>query len=843
MTLPALSLITIAIANAAIGAYVWRKRTTSPATRSFAFLAATIASWTLGIALAHHGLLPLTASTRYVFASASLIPLAILLVFYTFPNETHLHPDSIFRVFVGLSLMFTALSLTPVIVRSAKLSFDTLDVDYGALYDFYSIYIVACLAWSLYILVRRYLTSSGLTKLQFRYFVLGLLVPGLGVMTTNLIIPLTLHSSRYGEYGPYFALIFLALTAHVLIRHRFLDIRVVIKRSVILLLALLLSLLGLTALVLSAAAAFRLTFTATQLLVLLGASTIIGVVIHPLRRALIRLLDSYTYRPSTDYPSILRDASNALATILNVDSLTTLIASVVLHAMRVERVALYLHTGSAFTLAREEHYLDVSAFPSPALIPDSSPLVKPLRRSHEPIVTEELSRRPGHDALPVLSELVASRFALLVPVTSEHKLIGILAVGGKLSSDPFFREDIAFLSALAGHATTAIANAHLYQQVVLINEYLNNILRTMDSGVIAISQHHIVTLFNDAAERLTGLTRTSLIGENIDCLPPSLRASLSASISADRSQVQIETTLVDATNRSVPVVCSTSLLRDNTGVTLGAVLVFSDLTALKHLEAQTQQAQRLAALGALASGIAHEIKNPLVAIKTFAELLPERFDEDEFREDFGRVVTAEIDRIDGLVAKLAGLASSRSLQPQLVDIRDPIEDTLTLLRVQLEQQRITVARVLDVSNPYVAGDPAQLKQLFLNIFINALHAMPSEGSLTISIKNGGTPDAQLVLIDISDTGTGIPESLLFSLFDHFVTTKPHGTGLGLAICRTIAELHHATIRASNNTNTSGATISLDLPAACCPLDVSVATNYITPASLRNRSAVSSPGTG
>src|SRR5262249_7867797 len=160
---------------------------------------------------------------------------------------------------------------------------------------------------------------------------------------------------------------------------------------------------------------------------------------------------------------------------------------------------------------------------------------------------------------------------------------------------------------------------------------------------------------------------------------------------------------------------------------------FSDLTRLKTLELEKRRAERLASFGALASGVAHEIKNPLVAIRTFAELLPERFADVDFREDFSKVVIQEIARIDDLVGPLRGIAATAPKQAGSVDIRHPLRDTLLLLRAQLEQTRTTVHTECPDVLPLVPVDEAQLKQLFLNLLLNAIEAMGAGGSISIQL--------------------------------------------------------------------------------------------------------------
>jgi signal transduction histidine kinase len=263
----------------------------------------------------------------------------------------------------------------------------------------------------------------------------------------------------------------------------------------------------------------------------------------------------------------------------------------------------------------------------------------------------------------------------------------------------------------------------------------------------------------------------------------------------------------------LPLVYSTAPLQDRDGSTHGALIVFSDLTRLKDLENEKQRAERLASFGALASGVAHEIKNPLVAIRTFAELLPERFADVEFREDFSKVVVREIDRIDNLVARLRGIASAPQRQARSVDVRQPLSDILKLLRGQLEQSRTTVRYVVEDDAPFVTIEDSQLKQLFLNILQNALEAMGEGGELSVRVGRTQSSGSAWILVEVSDTGPGMSEAVKAHVFDPFFTTKPAGSGLGLAICRSIVDAHRGTIRAENNSSSMGTTITIELPAA------------------------------
>jgi len=395
----------------------------------------------------------------------------------------------------------------------------------------------------------------------------------------------------------------------------------------------------------------------------------------------------------------------------------------------------------------------------------------------------------------------------------DRSLAGMVVVGPKRSGDPYFSEDVDLLSTLVSQAAVAVKNAHLYREVVLVNEYVDNILSTMASGVIALNASGHISLSNPAAERLTGMSLKRRNPVSYVDLPVALAEPLRDTLLDGKAYSQLETSLHTREGQALPLVYSTAPLQAKDRSTLGALIVFSDLTRLKQLEIEKQRAERLASFGSLASGVAHEIKNPLVAIRTFAELLPERFADIDFREDFSKVVVREIDRIDNLVARLRGIASAPHPQTGSVDLRQPLLDTLKLLRGQLEQSQTAVHYSVEDEAPYVAIEDSQLKQLFLNILQNALEAMGSGGAINIRIARTQSPGPSWILLEVSDTGPGMSESVRGHIFEPFFTTKPTGSGLGLAICRSIVDAHRGSIRAENNRAHRGTTIIVELPAA------------------------------
>jgi signal transduction histidine kinase len=197
------------------------------------------------------------------------------------------------------------------------------------------------------------------------------------------------------------------------------------------------------------------------------------------------------------------------------------------------------------------------------------------------------------------------------------------------------------------------------------------------------------------------------------------------------------------------------------------------------------EAAKLAHLGEMTEEIAHEIKNPLTSIKTFAEYLPKKYDDPGFREKFSRIVVDEVDRVNNIVKQLLEFSKPKELELRSESITGILDDTLGLLNNNLIQNKIEVVKNYKDS-PVLPVDKNQLKQAFLNLFLNSIQAMPNGGTLTVSVLLSSDLCS---LITISDTGSGIPKDQLDHVFDPFFSTKESGTGLGLSIVHGIITKH------------------------------------------------------
>ena len=815
---PQLALIAAAaLANIGLGVVVLARQRHSKINQYFALFSFSVAVWTISNALALAQ--PRAFSTdffpRLAFASASIIPIGFLLFSTVFPSTNPLAPKRAVLGFVGIGLVFALASLSHLIVRDVVPSDGTLRIIYGPLHLPFAIYFISGLGFSLFLLVKKRRVLSGFERLQVQYLFLGVLIAAIGATATNLIVPLVLRSSSLSRFGPLFGLVMIAMIAHSIIRYRLMNLRLVLRQGSVYLIAATI-----------AGAVFSVIIVLGSTLVggrpqdiplsfLVAIAMAIALAFQPLKTWIQATLDRYLYRESYDYQRTLREASRIISGTLDLKSLLEYLCDTANRVLRPDIVSAFARDNRDGTFWRAARVAIAELHPEQDIsrVSSTAPLPSFLMVHRGALIRDEVGRTlHGPAAAAAAADLRALGGDVAIPMMSESQLIGFVIVGTKLSGDAYFTDDIELLSTLSNQAAIAVNNAQLYGRVVLVNEYIENILRTMDSGVITVDASGQVAVVNATAERLTRLSQSALRTMSVDTLPKPLGSQLQDTLGDGEPRLQLEASLPLDSTQLLPVVCSTAALRDEKGSIRGALIVFSDLSKLKALESDKRRAERLTAFGTLVSGIAHEIKNPLVAIKTFAELLPERFLDTDFREDFAKVVITEIERIDDLVARLRGLAIPTPHPGGAIDLRDPILDTLALLRAQLEQSRVTVVREFQDDEPYVVADTAQLKQLFLNLFLNALEAMGRDGELTVRITRKRIQSDTWLVAEVSDTGPGIPEAIRGSIFNPFFTTKSRGSGLGLAICRGIVDAHRGTIRAESRPDRSGTTMIVEFPA-------------------------------
>jgi PAS domain S-box-containing protein len=711
------------------------------------------------------------------------------------------------RAIFFLGVTFSLLSLTtPLIAHDPSITAAGLTRKSGPLYPLFALYFLATWSCALGICVYKWRHARGQERLRLQYLVAALALSGIGGISVNLVVPLITSRSLHSWIGPHFQLILIALVAHAIIRHRLMDLRLVVHRGLTLAVAMLLSLLPVAVFLTVAWPRLSLHLETHELAAMLAAIAVVGLLIPFIRDVAGRLLDHYVYRTHANYQRTVREASRALTRVLDLTRLLPFLTDTVATSTRAEGVAIYLRDRRGFRRAARDTQPVQEHFEAPDEAPAG--VVAALDRTRDLVLSEEMMReRPTEERRQLHDELVRLNWSLVLPLISEDTVIGAIVLGPKLSGDPFYPQDLDLLMTLANQAGVAVKNAQLFAQVVLANEYINSIVATIESGVVAIDAGGQIALFNRAASQLTGLQAEETLSQPVEALPSCLRDALVTSVAEGRALTQPEVELSDGA-ATRPIICATSPLLDPAGTVLGAVAVFSDLTPLKELEKGRRRAERLAYFEMLASGIAHEIKNPLVAIKTFAQLLPRRHSDAQFIEEFGRIAAREIQRMERLLERLRTLSRPSDRPRQPLDLRLAVAETVETMRAAFEGKSIVVTVVTPQTAAVIRGDHAELGQLFLNLLMNAHEATPPGGTLRVELAVTETH----AIVAIRDTGPGVPAGLLDRVFEPFFSTKDRGSGLGLAICAAIAQTHDAKLKVAN-APAGGAVFTIEFPLA------------------------------
>ena len=354
------------------------------------------------------------------------------------------------------------------------------------------------------------------------------------------------------------------------------------------------------------------------------------------------------------------------------------------------------------------------------------------------------------------------------------------------------------------HAALENANTELrrgLEDLADLKGYTDNILASLTSGIVTVDLEGRVVTLNPAAELMTGFFTGEVAGRyctEVFAQTPDLGDLLMETL-ANRTPVPGTTlTLRRRGGRGVPVELSVSPLRGSEGKELGVIGVFRDLTRVRQLEERLRRSDRLAAVGELAAGLAHEIKNPLTSLLTFSRRLTRAFEDAEFRRKFQTVVPRELERINSIVEGLLELARPARLTFTPVRLPALLERTVELYGTRIEAQRIEVRREYTRDLPSIWADQDALYQALVNLVTNALDAMSGGGVLVLragwTVGDGlGAPGGRRVAIEIEDSGAGIAPAVIDRIFDPFFSTKDGGTGLGLALTHKIVDDHGGSI--------------------------------------------------
>ena len=356
------------------------------------------------------------------------------------------------------------------------------------------------------------------------------------------------------------------------------------------------------------------------------------------------------------------------------------------------------------------------------------------------------------------------------------------------------------------------------------DRFFRHIVGSMRNGVIALRKDRTIALMNDEAYRIFALVRrpedigrpfTEVLRERPDAAR-ALAGAFEMSHLPNRAEVRLKD--IDRV-----IGYTLSQVRDDQGEPIGAVMFFKDLTRVEQIEERERLRDRLASLGEMAAGIAHELKNPLAGIEVMAGLLRRQVPDSKDAQSLLADIMSEAKLANAILGEMLEFVRPIRLQVEHTALADVLHQAVTMAETKVPRGNVSVAVEMPADLPMIEGDHHQLCQVFTNLVANAFEALEGKGTITIAVSSGAMEQdpafgrepqepVRMVVVDVADDGPGVPEDLTDRIFNPFFTTKPQGSGLGLAIVRKIVDAHDGRIDLSSSAAT-GTRFRVTLPVS------------------------------
>jgi PAS domain S-box-containing protein len=403
-----------------------------------------------------------------------------------------------------------------------------------------------------------------------------------------------------------------------------------------------------------------------------------------------------------------------------------------------------------------------------------------------------------------------------VPCRIREHTVAVLGLGKTVDGDFLSSEDVELVETIAGYVAVALDNAQLYtsleqkaSEIVRLKDFSENIVESLNVGVLAVDLHGVVESWNTRMEQLFGVTRQDALGRALDTLVPEELATEIAARGDEEQVSGIYKQRLQHQGLSLTVNVSITPLVSKSGERIGRLLLFDDVTQRERMAEQMTQTEKLTSLGLLAAGVAHEVNTPLAVISNYTQMLAKQLPDNDPKQALIDKIVKQTFRASEIVNNLLNFSRTGAGEFADIDLNRVVEETLSLVAHPLKTSQIQIVREFGEGLPAVRGSANKLQQVFLNLFLNARDAMPSGGMLEVrtGAHNGS------VEVEIVDNGAGIPRELIHRIFDPFFTTKAsgRGTGLGLSVTYGIIKEHAGKIDV-RSTPGKGTAFHVEFPA-------------------------------
>lgn len=425
---------------------------------------------------------------------------------------------------------------------------------------------------------------------------------------------------------------------------------------------------------------------------------------------------------------------------------------------------------------------------------DTTLLDRFIRRHPQYLQWREMLEGMSNKKFTVLVELDLTQFNMavkrqLLQIVFLSLVLLLVGVGGWLS--------LLTLQGLRGSQS----------RLQRIRAFTDMLISSLPVGLIATDSQGNIQICNQSAEEIIGVTEGNTLGHSPETvLPAPLAEMLQQSLLDSNTLQQKEIFFSDGTNWKRSLLLAGLSVIDDEDRFAGNMVLIQDLSQIKELEEELRHNEKLAALGKMAAGVAHELRNPLSSIKGLAVLLRSRFNEDTSDQETADILVREVERLNRSIGELLDYARPHNLETMRISLVPVLKKAMSLIRVDAEAMGIAMKEDFAENLPLIEADQDKLNQVFLNLFLNSVQAMENGGILQV----GTSVENNRVICTIEDTGCGVEPQYASKVFDPYFTTKNEGTGLGLAISAKIVEEHGGTIEFESIAN-KGTIVKVSLP--------------------------------
>jgi signal transduction histidine kinase len=627
--------------------------------------------------------------------------------------------------------------------------------------------------------------------------------------------------------------------AYAIVRYRLMDVDIIFRRGYAYTLATICVLAAFYGIVFSLASLVQKNFKDLGNVGLITVMLVTAFLFQPIRNWIQERLDKHFYRDRYDYRRTLVEFARELGSETDLDAMLASVGERLRQTLSIKHMAFFLAEegahGPEFRLkqsmggnprlaaaGREE--LDLSflhwKLPEPYLF---------FQRTRHQL--DAVSRAWPASVRGAIADLDLTYY---LPCTVRGRTIAYMGVSRTADGEYLSSVDVELLLTLAGYVAIAIENASLYrslqrkvEEYERLKEFSENIVESINVGILAADLDDRVESWNTQIERLSGIPRDHAVGRTLSELFP---MELAGEFGRVRGQTGIHHIYkfvlrpaaaaegngsgnghgMPARLRETTLNIAIAPLVSKDQEQIGRLIIFDDITDRAELEQRLVQADKLSSIGLLAAGVAHEVNTPLAVISTYAQMLAKQVSDDSQKSLILDKIAKQTFRASEIVNSLLNFSRTSTTSLGDVNLNRVIQETLSLLEHQLQKSGIQVKTDLDPGLPPVHGNAGQLQQVFLNLFLNARDAMPAGGTLEVRTW----PEGSGARAEVADTGHGIAPENLHRIYDPFFTTKAvrKGTGLGLSVTYGIIQEHGGSIEVFNRPG-GGASFRLALPLA------------------------------